>query len=62
LPLGQDGYPIPPLLEKLVQFLENDTIALLVKNIAIAQEDLNDNTLIEHSQREFGFKDRCEKG
>jgi hypothetical protein len=29
---------------------------LLVKNIAIAQEDLNDNTLIEHGQREFSFK------
>jgi hypothetical protein len=56
LPLRQDGYPTPPLSEKLVQFLENDTIALLVKNIAIAQEDLNDNTLIEHGQREFGFE------
>ena len=56
MPLRQDGYPTPPLSEKLVQFLENDTIALLVKNIAIAQEDLNDNTLIEHGQREFGFK------
>jgi hypothetical protein len=34
LPLRQDGYPTPPLLEKLVQFLENDIIALLSQNIS----------------------------
>ena len=35
--LGEDGYPTPPLSEHLVQFLENETTALPVKNPAPSQ-------------------------
>ena len=33
--LGENGYPTPPLSEKLVNFLENKTISLLVKNLTL---------------------------
>ena len=45
LPLRQDGYPTPPLLEKLVQFLENDIIALPVKTLALSQEEQESQSL-----------------
>ncbi len=45
LPLRQAGYTTPPLSEKLVQFLENDIIALPVKTLALSQEEQESQSL-----------------
>jgi hypothetical protein len=50
LPLRQDGYPIPPLSEKLVQFLENNIIALPVKTLALSQEEQESQSLEDQDQ------------
>jgi hypothetical protein len=54
--LGEDGYPTPPLSEHLVQFLENETIALPVKNPAPSQHlstSQGDQDLIDEIEPAF---------